>query len=453
MQSLTYLIILGVISLGMGASLEAKEMKRRTIRWHAEEDPRPIETHIYKQVDGMDLRMLVVKPDGWQRQQKRPAMVWVHGGGFTGGSPEAFLPSARYSAARGAVGLSIQYRLMKSPGYKDDATLSERENAVRRAEKYTAFLEGPSLTDLIEDCAEAIHVLRTHSPEFGIDPNRITVIGDSAGAYLAAALGTMVEGDARANAVICGSSISDLTSGFGREYVKPGDGAKKKLEEDPERMDRAKNRSPLFNISDNGTAFLILAGTNDWLGEEPRRFHEALKAKGVDAEFVNYLGARHAFILYGYSASDEQITQSLLDMDRFLLQRGLLDGPSALAMPEDAVRTPNPPVPLPEGATGLTFDCHGNFWTLVSEIVHVLPAGTQAWIKDELSGIPDGRWRIILADDNGYLWISDNRRVLCMDPRKPEKGWIVVSENPEFPASSGITRLNNAMSGGVYRHL
>jgi hypothetical protein len=99
-------------------------------------------------------------------------------------------------------------------------------------------------------------------------------------------------------------------------------------------MKRARALSPFFNISDNGTPFLILAGGHDWLGDEPKRFYEALKEKRVDSEFKVYPTAKHAFIIYGYSATLEETTQAILDLDAFLVKRGLLDGPTSIKMPQ-----------------------------------------------------------------------------------------------------------------------
>nr|MBC8867783.1 carboxylesterase family protein [Planctomycetota bacterium] len=151
------------------ASVWTTEGAHMTIRDHAERDTRTVETNVYKQVGGQDLRLLVCKPDEWSADQARPAMVWIHGGGFAGGAPEAFLPHMKYSAARGAVAFGIQYRLMTSGGYKDDKKLSDEENQKRRAEKRKAFLEGASLGDLVADCEDAIRYIRAHADEFGVD--------------------------------------------------------------------------------------------------------------------------------------------------------------------------------------------------------------------------------------------------------------------------------------------
>jgi acetyl esterase/lipase len=318
----------------------AEQMK--SVRDFAERDQRPIETVVYKTVDGQDLQLQMCRPDGWQARstgsgqagQKRAALVWIHGGGWTGGGPGMMAMHMKYSASRGAVGFAVQYRLMKSSGYKPDKKLSDDENAKLKAARMKEFMAGPGLADLVADCEDAIRYIRANAEELGIDPNKIVAIGDSAGAHLTSCLGTLADEDARVNAAIPCSSISDLTTGFGPPYVKPSPGLEgKELAEDPGRLERAKALSPVFNIEEDGPPFLILAGQHDWLKDEPANFYQALQQKGVDCEFILYATAKHAFIVYGYSASLKEITQALLDIDAFLVKRGFLEGTSGLRMP------------------------------------------------------------------------------------------------------------------------
>jgi acetyl esterase/lipase len=295
-----------------------------------------IEEHIYKTVDGKDLVLLVCKPKNWAQGQKRSAAIWVHGGGWTGGHPKAFAPHMRYMASRGAVSFGIQYRLMKSGNYRNNKKMSDEENAQNRQAAKKAFLEGPSLSELIKDCADAVDYIRDHADEFGIDPQRLFAIGDSAGAHLASCLGTVVSDSSKVNAVVACSSISDLTYKFGRDFIKPSLGFdEKSMEDDPERLKRAKAASPIFNLSNQTPPFLIINGESDWLKDEPFRFKKALAGADIDVSYLSYPNFRHAFIVYGYSATIEQITQTLLDIDDFLVTKGFLKGKSHLIQPMD----------------------------------------------------------------------------------------------------------------------
>ena len=90
-----------------------------------------------------------------------PAMVFIHGGGFARGSKAGYGNTwGPYLAARGYVVFAIDYRLSK-----------------------------PTVTtwpQALLDCKAAVQYLRGNAAALGIDPDRIGVGGDSAGASLAA---------------------------------------------------------------------------------------------------------------------------------------------------------------------------------------------------------------------------------------------------------------------------
>jgi acetyl esterase/lipase len=93
-----------------------------------------------------------------------PAMVFIHGGGFARGSKAGYGTTwGPYLAARGYVVLAIDYRLST-----------------------------PTQTtwpQALLDCKAAVQYLRGKASTHGIDPDRIGVGGDSAGATLAALVG------------------------------------------------------------------------------------------------------------------------------------------------------------------------------------------------------------------------------------------------------------------------
>jgi len=86
-----------------------------------------------------------------------PAVVIVHGGGFTGGDRRHAVAPLREALSNGdLVWFSIDYRL--APAYK------------------------PS--DALEDLNTALRFVRDHAREFKVDASRIALLGESAGAYL-----------------------------------------------------------------------------------------------------------------------------------------------------------------------------------------------------------------------------------------------------------------------------
>jgi dienelactone hydrolase len=195
-------------------------------------------------------------------------------------------------------------------------------------------MAGPSISDLILDCIDAIDHIRDHAHELGVDPKRLVAIGDSAGAHLAASLGTIAPDRSKVNAVVACSSISDLSYNFGRDHIKPSPSLeKKKMEDDPDRLKKAKAASPIFHLSPKTPPFLIIDGKMDWLKDEPLRFKKALLNANVETTYLSYPNYKHAFIVYNYSAPIDQITQTLLDIDEFMVKKGFLEGKSQLALP------------------------------------------------------------------------------------------------------------------------
>ena len=87
-----------------------------------------------------------------------PALVWIHGGGWTGGTKnEARAKNVCGTlAAAGYVAVSIDYQLGA----------------------------GAWPTNL-HDCKNAVRFLRAHAAKYRLDPNRIAVAGGSAGGHLA----------------------------------------------------------------------------------------------------------------------------------------------------------------------------------------------------------------------------------------------------------------------------
>jgi acetyl esterase/lipase len=103
----------------------------------------------------------------------RPAIVWVHGGGFSSGSrtsPE-LVEEATIFARKGYVGVSIDYRLW--PGGCFPLT----------TECLTA------ITHAKWDAQAAVRYLRANAAALGVDPDRIAIAGTSAGAITALNVG------------------------------------------------------------------------------------------------------------------------------------------------------------------------------------------------------------------------------------------------------------------------
>ncbi len=91
-----------------------------------------------------------------------PAIIHIHGGGWTGGN-RFWDGGLQHFAKSGYFAATIEYRLDK-------------------VAKWPAQ---------IQDCKCAVRWLRANAAKYNVDPNRIGVMGESAGGHLVACLGTM----------------------------------------------------------------------------------------------------------------------------------------------------------------------------------------------------------------------------------------------------------------------
>lgn len=210
-----------------------------------------------------------------------PVAVYVHGGGWSGGSRQAgdvFLPML---ARGGYLAVSISYRLTGEDTWPAQ----------------------------LHDCKAAIRFLRANADELGIDAERIGVWGHSAGGHLSSMLGTCgdvedLEGDvgdggvtSRVACVAALSGPADLTT-FVRPRRRGGDVMRDLLgSDDPEELARlAREASPVTWIDADDPPFLIVHGTDDRLvpSSQAQSLHDALVAAGVKSELVLLEGEGHA---------------------------------------------------------------------------------------------------------------------------------------------------------------
>lgn len=109
----------------------------------------------YANHDGVELAGDLYLPKG---KTAAPALVAVHGGGWVQGARSAFQYWGPYLASRGIAMFTISYRL---------AT------------------KGKTFPHAVQDVFAGVQFVRGKAGEFGIDPQRIGLMGASAGAHLA----------------------------------------------------------------------------------------------------------------------------------------------------------------------------------------------------------------------------------------------------------------------------
>jgi para-nitrobenzyl esterase len=104
-----------------------------------------------------------------QTSAKAPVMVWIHGGGFGGGSGALSIYEGAHLAGQGIVVVTINYRVGPF-GFLAHPELT------REAQGTGAGNYG------LQDMVEALRWVRTNIAAFGGDAARVTIVGQSAGA-------------------------------------------------------------------------------------------------------------------------------------------------------------------------------------------------------------------------------------------------------------------------------
>jgi len=256
----------------------------------------PGEKHIYKQVDDRQLAIYVTKPENWAPQDSRPAVLFFHGGGWTGGAPGQFSEHAQYLASRGMVCFQVQYRLLDKSDQQPPVTCTQ-------------------------DAKSAMRWVRQRSQEFGIDPQRIASAGGSAGGHLAAFVGTVDGGDtpqddltisAKSNAMLLFNPVYDNgPGGWGTARVG----------------ERFAEFSPLHNLTQDDPPSIVFLGTEDKLipVTTAEKFREISLSQGVLSELHTYPGQPHGFFNVSQDNGRWYI-ETLTATDRFLAKLGWLQG-------------------------------------------------------------------------------------------------------------------------------
>ena len=205
-------------------------------------------------------------------KNNRPAVLFIHGGGFKGGD------KAEYRSASVCADLARAGYVAVSCNY----ILSTKENPGAWPQN-------------IADCREAVRWMRKNATDLGIDPQRIAVAGGSAGGYLALMVGLADEkpelgGDPKA---VISSKVSAVIDMYG--VTGSGKYAKDMLVNFG--ADTDKVFSPLSYVTTRSIPVLILHGNADKTVDikESKNLEEALIKNKVDYNFVEVEEGEHTF--------------------------------------------------------------------------------------------------------------------------------------------------------------
>ena len=211
-----------------------------------------------------------------------PIVVCIHGGSWTYGTRADMQGALTMLQAEGVASCTIDYRLAPSAQFPAQ----------------------------IQDCKCAVRYLRAHAAELNINPNKIGVLGLSAGAHLGLLLGlapnvVKFEGTggwqnepSNVTSVIDLEGPTDLTAALNLSTISSDN---RKLGEElfgaPLEADRQSiiDASPITYVKAGETPLLIIQGEADTLVPiaQSRELYAKMKATGNDVAFIPMPGVGH----------------------------------------------------------------------------------------------------------------------------------------------------------------
>jgi acetyl esterase/lipase len=270
--------------------------------------PDGVEAHLdipYADTDHPRQRLDLYLPEARASDKLLPVIAFIHGGAWRAGNKEGGRGQVlRFARSGEYAGVSIGYRLSS--------------DAVWPAQ--------------IHDCKAAIRWLRAHAAEYNLDPDRIGVMGSSAGGHLVAMLGVSngvedLAGDVgpdteQPSGVTC---VVDL---FGPTDLLTMNDYPSRIDHDspnsPESLliggaiqrhpDTARAASPLSYVTRDDAPILIIHGTDDPLVpfNQSEQFLAALKQAGVESYLIPVEGGHTAVSTTGRSI-DASVTFSTVN--------------------------------------------------------------------------------------------------------------------------------------------
>lgn len=258
---------------------------------------------VYRTVQEIELTLDIYRP-ATRAAAPLAAVIYVHGGGWRFGDKRRERASFIELVRRGYVVFSIDYR------FSDVATFPA----------------------CVQDCLAALRWVRANAATLVVDPDRIALMGASAGGHLVSLMA--VSGDEFRNgdhpkvahairAVVALYGVYDLR---GLKHPSIGGSLAKALigGDESQRGDAYRAASPIAYVESgfggpHRPAFLFIHGNVDKIVdvEQSRRMNAALQAAGVTSELIEVVGGGHSFMVGRMNPSPPEFRRRIIEfLDR-----------------------------------------------------------------------------------------------------------------------------------------
>ncbi len=299
------LVVLTFSTLAPGRNLLAQNRPAQTYFLDRMDPPYALPECVRVEADivfaspgGRDLHLDLFAPES--ATGLLPAILFIQGSGYNGNNKQSFWREAAYFATRGFISVTIEHR-----GIGPD---------------------GATWPSILADARAGLEWMRNTGTSYGIDRDRLALVGQSSGAHLATMMAVSPDSAGTANIAIRGviainplldpvyfaehevwsdeyQFMVDLIPLFGVAYA--------------ERPELWTSALPVRYVSGEDPPFLILHGADDGTLplEQIKPMQAALMRSGVPVEFIIVDGGNHEMMNNG------SIFQDVLQrMERFLIR-------------------------------------------------------------------------------------------------------------------------------------
>lgn len=247
----------------------------------------------YVRRDGQPLKLDAAIPDG---PGPFAAVILVHGGGWTQGNKTTYItPIFKPLTDAHFAWFTIDYRLAPA-----------------------AHLPAP-----VDDVISAIQWVHEHAAEYKVDPKRIALLGESAGAYLVDYAAIAAPKALAPAAVVSFYGPHDLTYEHKGETVNTGvAGLTGVRRMDAEGEQKLRAVSPYYLARQGLPPFLLVHGDKDQLVpyEQSPRFCQVLQQHGAQCELFTVPGGIHGMGVWEQHADQQAYKTKVIDWLRARLR-------------------------------------------------------------------------------------------------------------------------------------